>query len=65
MSNKVFIVKHRTGAQIPRLIEAASQRKVEDVILREFDIEAVRSNNAAELARHVADGIKIEAPEED
>ena len=65
MANKVFIVKHRKGAQVPRLIEAGTLRKVEDVILRDFEIEAVKSNNASELAKHVADGIKIETAVED
>ena len=65
MANKVFIVKHRGGAQIPRLIEAGTLRKVEDVILRDFSIEAVKSNNAAELADHVTKGIKIETAVED
>ena len=65
MANKIFIVKHRKGAQVPRLIEASSTRKVEDVILRDFDIVAVKATNATELAEHVTKGIKIEAANED
>jgi len=57
---KLFIVKHVQGAQIPRLIEAESVRKVENVILGDFEIVAVKSTNAGDLAKHVADGIKVE-----
>ena len=53
MANKVCNDKQRRGAQIPRLIEAGTLRKVEDVILRDFSIEAVKSNNASELAEHI------------
>jgi len=62
--NKTYIVKHKQGAEVTRLIEARSRRVVEGIVLQDYEIEAVGQRNANEAMSLAASGIKLEKADE-
>ena len=62
--NKTYIIRHRQGAEVPRLIEAKSRRVAEGVVLQDYSIEEVTRKNAQEAIQLGADGIKLEKADE-
>jgi len=61
---RTYIVRHRQGAEVTRLIEARSRRVVEGIVLQDYEIEAVGQRNANEAMALAASGIKLEKADE-
>ena len=60
MTTRTFIVKHRSNAEVERIIEAKSRRAVENAILEDYSIEGVKGANVGEALRLQAKGIRPE-----
>lgn len=64
MSTKLFIIRHKKGAEVERLVEAKTRGRVEGSILEDYSIEPVKGSNAAEALALQAKGVKTERIED-
>ena len=61
---KTYIIKHRQNAEIERIIQAKSRRRVENAVLEDYSIEQVQASNASEAIELGRKGIKTEILED-
>jgi len=61
--NKLFIIRHRKSAEVERLVEAKTRGRVENLILEDYEVEAVKGTNAGLALELQAKGIKVEKVE--
>lgn len=64
MTTKLFIIRRRDNSEVERLIEAKTRGRVENLILEDYDVSAVKGTNAAEALALQAKGIKVEKVED-
>jgi len=60
MSSKLYIVRHVNNAEVARLIEAKTRGRVENAILEDYVIEAVKGTNATAALKLQSEGVKTE-----